>query len=126
MSTSLSLVFPIRNAERTLSSELQQVLDVLSDLTERFEVLLVDEGSTDHTKELAHDLAVEYPQLRIARRLPDDLPASALQAGLKQTTGDVVLVQNRHARFSPSYVRKIWEMGVADRDTVGQTRRPIG
>ena len=112
MTPSLSLVLPVRNAEQTLADNLADVLDVLADLTERFEVLLVDEGSTDHTTELAHDLAVRYPQLRVARKRPDDPTVSALEAGLSQTSGDVVFVQNRHARFSPNYLRQLWETGV--------------
>ena len=126
MSTSLSLVLPIRNAEHTLANNLQDVLDVLSDLTERFEILLVDEGSTDQTTDLAHNLARQYPQLRIARRRPGDPPVSALQAGLSQATGDVVLVQNRHARFSPHYVRRMWEMSVDDQGADAPIQSPAG
>lgn len=126
MTPSLSLVLPVRDVERTLASNLADVLDVLSELTERFEVLVVDEGSTDHTTELAYDLAVQYPQLRVARRRLDDPSVSALQAGLSQTNGDVVLVQNRHARFSPSYVREMWEMGAGKPDAAGQIPVPVG
>lgn len=126
MTPSLSLVLPVRNAERTLADNLADVLDVLSDLTERFEVLLVDEGSTDQTTELAQDLAVRYPQLRVARRRPGDPSVSPLQAGLSQTNGDVVLVQNRHARFSPSYLRQMWEMGADSRGAVGNIPIPAG
>jgi glycosyltransferase involved in cell wall biosynthesis len=126
MTPSLTFVLPVHNAERTLADNLADVLDVLADLTERFEVLLVDEGSTDHTTELAHDLAVQYPQLRVARRRPGDPPASVLQAGLSQTNGDVVLVQNRHARFSPSYLRQMWERGAGNHGVIGRIPSLVG
>ncbi len=126
MTPSLSLVVPVRNAERTLADNLADVLEVLSELTERFEVLVVDEGSSDHTTELAHDLSVQYPQLRVARRHPSDTSVSALQAGLSQTNGDVVLVQNRHARFSPSYLRHMWELGADDDGSVGGIPSQVG
>ena len=126
MTASLTFVLPVRNAEQTLADNLADVLDVVSDLTERFEVLLVDEGSTDHTPELAHDLAIQYPQLRVARRRPGDTPTSALQSGLSQTNGDVVLVQNRHARFSPSYLRHMWESGAGNHSDIGRMSRSVG
>lgn len=126
MTPSLSLVVPVRNAERNLAENLADVLEVLSELTERFEVLVVDEGSTDHTTELAHNLSLQYPQLRVARRSPDDASVSALQAGLSQTNGDVVLVQNRHARFSPSYLRHMWEVGADDSGAAGRIPSQVG
>jgi glycosyltransferase involved in cell wall biosynthesis len=106
---SLSFVFPVRNAEQTLAENLLHVFDVLSDLTERFEVLLVDEGSTDQTADLAHDLAVEYPQLRIAQSLADIADRYVVEAGADQTTDDVIVVQSPHTPFSPSHVRRLWE-----------------
>ena len=126
MRPSLSFVLPLRTAAQTLADNLADVMDVLSELTERFEVLLVDEGSTDHTAELAHDLAIQYPQLRLARRKPGGPSVSALQAGLSQANADVVLVQNRHASFSPSYLRRIWEMGAADHGAASRMSCPVG
>jgi glycosyltransferase involved in cell wall biosynthesis len=115
---SLSLVLPVRNAEQTLAENLLHVLDVLSDLTDRFEVLLVDEGSTDQTIDLAHDLAVEYPQLRIARPLTEIADSRMVEAGVAQTTGDVVVVQNPHSAFSPSHVRRLWESNAYENSLV--------
>jgi glycosyltransferase involved in cell wall biosynthesis len=106
---SISLVLPVCNAEQTLAENLLYVFDVLSDLTERFEVLLVDEGSTDQTTDLAHDLAVEYPQLRIVRSLDDIADRGVVEANVEQTKGDFVFVQSPHAPFSPSHVRRLWE-----------------
>ena len=106
---SLSLVLPVCNAEQTLAENLLHVFDVLSDLTSHFEVLLVDEGSTDHTPELAHDLALKYPQLRIARPAKNADESSAIQATLEQARGDVILIQQPHAPFRPSRVRRLWE-----------------
>jgi len=102
-------VFPVCNAEQTLAENLLHVFDVLSDLTERFEVLLVDEGSTDQTADLAHDLAVEYPQLRIARSLGDIAAPCAVDSGEDRTKGDIIVVQSPHIPFSPSHVRRLWE-----------------
>jgi glycosyltransferase involved in cell wall biosynthesis len=103
---SLSVVLPVCNAERTLSDNLQAIFEILSDLTERFEVLVVDNGSTDQTMEIAHELSVQYPQLRVAR------PSAPLDehSGLDQATGDVVLLHGAQLPFSPNDARRTWEM----------------
>jgi glycosyltransferase involved in cell wall biosynthesis len=102
---SLSVVVPVRNAERTLAANLQHILDVVSDLSEQFEVLIVDEGSTDHTLDVAHELSLEYPQLRVVHR--DDCALEARVSGTGEERQDgFVVYQDRHAPFSPSSLRQ--------------------
>jgi glycosyltransferase involved in cell wall biosynthesis len=103
---SLSVVLPVCNAERTLSENLQHIFDILSDFTERFEVLVVDEGSTDQTMEIAHDMAVRYPQLLVAR----SSAPTGCDSSLDQVSGDVVFLHRSHAPFSSSDVRRMWEL----------------
>ena len=110
MNRSLSVVLPVRNAELTLADNLQHVFDVLADLTERFEVLLVDEGSTDHTAEVAYELALQYPQLRVTRRKSSSGRAAVTQSELDQTSGDVVFLHESQARFSPCVLRRLWDL----------------
>ena len=115
MKRSLSVVLPVCNAERTLSDNLQHIFDILSDLTERFEVLVVDDGSTDQTIEVAHELSVLYPQLRVARRADRPAAPTEHESSLEQTTGDVVFLQGSRTPFSPSDARRMWEL--CDRET---------
>ncbi len=63
----LSLIIPVRNAEQSLAQDVARILDVLPELTKNFEVLIVDQDSTDHTREIAEDL--RWNILRFAWRL---------------------------------------------------------
>ena len=54
---SLSVVLPVHNAETTLTHNVYELLDVLPEIATRFEILIVDDGSTDQTEEIAHELA---------------------------------------------------------------------
>ena len=63
----LSVVLTVHNAEKTLADQVSKTLDILTDLSARFELLIVDDGSTDQTEEVAHELARHFPQLRVAR-----------------------------------------------------------
>ena len=84
---SLSLVLPVRNAERTLVQRVGRLLDLLPDLTSRFEIVVVDDGSSDHTAEVAGELARQYPQLRLIRHDRPRGPAAATKTGLRSASG---------------------------------------
>ena len=123
MNRSLSVVLPVRNAALTLADNLQHVFDVLADLTERFEVLLVDEGSTDHTLEVAHELSVQYPQLRVSRRADERVEPPDIESELEQTNGEVVFLHESPARFSPCVVRRLWELCHSEEAATGMSQR---
>jgi glycosyltransferase involved in cell wall biosynthesis len=109
VSRSLSLVLPVCNVEETLADKVQHLFEMLNDLTDEFEVLLIDQGSSDHTIDVAQDLAVQYPQVRVSRRAALNPEADPIAQTLAETTGDIVFVQNGHTAVRPSALRQLWE-----------------
>ena len=72
MEYSLSALLPVHNAQATLAATVHEFLEILPEVTPRFEVVIADDGSTDATIEVADELATCYPQVsavRHARRL---------------------------------------------------------
>ena len=108
MSRSLSLVLQVANVEETLAENVQNLFELLNDLTERFEIVLVDQGSTDQTIDVARELAIQYPQVRIAHRDEIDQSADSIDKTLLKTTGDIVFAQTGHAGVRPSALRQLW------------------
>lgn len=109
MDTSLSIIIPVRNAERTLGRNLQRWLELLPELAQNFEILLVDDGSDDHTAEIAQEVARVYPQVRVLlneRRGPRE----AIRAGLPHVRGAVVLIQDELGAVSGNDLKKLWEL----------------
>lgn len=94
MEQSISVVLPVHNAEATLARSVADVLDVLPDLTNRFEVLIVDDGSTDLTAESADELARRFPQLKVVRHATQQGIPAVVKTGLRQAYGDLVVVQD--------------------------------
>lgn len=96
LTPSLSVIVPVRNAEETLAAAVQSLLETLPDLTQRFEILIVDDASTDHTADVADELRRTYPQVRVVRHgWQWGMPAAVL-TGRKHCRHDVVLVLPRH------------------------------
>lgn len=67
MNLPLSVLLPVRNVQTTLHPIVHRLLDVLPELTQQFEVLIIDDASTDATCEVAYDLARDYPQVQVTR-----------------------------------------------------------
>jgi len=114
---SLSIIVPVRDAEATLSEQVHHLLDLLPDLTSRFEIVVVDDGSTDHTLEIARDLTRKYPQLRLLHHPESRGRAAAIKTGLARAQGQTVLVQEDTAALSPTDLRRLWSLR-NDRDCV--------
>jgi hypothetical protein len=110
LNDSLSIVVPVCNAERGLARQLGNLLDVLPDLTSRFEIIVVDDGSTDHTVELARDYARRYPQLRVIRHVQPRGSAAAVATGLAWAQGETVFVQEEAADLSSTDLRRLWSL----------------
>jgi hypothetical protein len=71
---------------------MQHLLEVLPELTGHFEVLVVDDGSTDATAELAQELARDYPQIKVARQTTNQGWAATVAKHANQATGDFLMI----------------------------------
>lgn len=117
---SLSVVLPVRNAERTLTTRVVELLEVLPDLVGEFEVMIVDDGSTDQTDEIAVDLARYYPQVKFARHSePQGVEASA-RTGIEHTTGEVVIVHAGSQPVSAHELERMWQVREDEQLVVSQ------
>ena len=86
----VSVVMPAFNEADILATSVKSVVDGLRARDERFEVLVVENGSTDMTLSIAHDLAAEFPEIRVEHRDVADYGRS-LRSGLLGATGDAVV-----------------------------------
>lgn len=92
MQRSLSVLFPVRDAQATLADSVHEILDVVADTSNRFEVVIIDDGSSDATSEVAHELTRHYPQIRVVRHSRPMGREEAIDTGLRRSQGDVVVV----------------------------------
>jgi len=107
---SLSVVLPVYNAQNSLPHLIHQMLDILPDVASEFEVLVVDDGSTDQTEEIAQDLAIRYPQVRVVRHAKRRGGEAVIQTGYEQTRGKVVIVQQENVAFGHADLKRVWQL----------------
>ena len=110
MTCSLSVILPVHNAETTLAALVAQLLDVLPDLTPRFEIYIVDDGSSDQTAEVALELARQYPQLRLMRHVTPRGIEAAVKTGMGRAQGEIVIVQEDQTSLSTGDLRRLWQL----------------
>jgi glycosyltransferase involved in cell wall biosynthesis len=107
---SLSIVLPVHNGESSLAHDVHLLLDLLPDITSRFEILIIDDASTDQTEEIAHELALEYPQVRVIRHQQRQGPFVAEDTAMSLTAADVVFVQDEGTQIRSAEIRQLWAM----------------
>ena len=86
----VSIIIPIYNEEAILHSAVVDLVDRLQELDEPYELILAENGSTDDTVRIAHELAERFPQV-LVRSLGQPNYGEALKRGILEARGEFVL-----------------------------------
>ena len=81
---------PVYNEYRTLRTAVERVLVVPLDL----ELICVDDGSSDGSREILSELQNRYPKLRVLLQPGNMGKGAALRRGIQEATGDFVVIQD--------------------------------
>lgn len=122
MRHSVSFILPVRDMQYDLRERVHTILDVLAELTDAFEVLIVDYGSRDETRDVASELEREYPQVRVLDRADCSEAIEAMEAGIPATSGEIVFVHDASTLFSPGAVRRLWQIRDDEELVMAQSR----
>ena len=98
----LSIVIPVYNEVSTLQELVRRVIAV--DVGMAKELVLVDDGSTDGTRELYDGVRSEHAdqEIRVLLHERNQGKGAALRTGFGQVAGDVVLVQDADLEYDPA------------------------
>jgi len=101
--TLVSVVAPVFNESATLPEFLSRLTLVAAALSPRFafEFVLVDDGSTDGSLQVAKGLIVTEPRLRVVELRRNFGQTAALQAGLAASRGDIVVSMDSDLQHFP-------------------------
>ncbi|MBA3948088.1 MAG: glycosyltransferase family 2 protein [Herpetosiphonaceae bacterium] len=98
---SISAVFPAYNDGGTIGSLVVTTLHTLSELTDDYEVIVVENGSTDYTLEVLEDLAATHPRLRVMPHRVALGYGGALRTGFAAATKELIFYTDGDAQYDP-------------------------
>src|ERR1051326_8272839 len=87
----LSIIIPAFNEERRLPKTLERIYAYLAARPMRFEVIVVDDGSTDSTAHLVQESRPRYPDLRLVSNSGNHGKGFSVRHGMREATGDIAL-----------------------------------
>ncbi len=117
----LSVVAPVYNEEETLSEFHSRVSRALEDLP--FELVLVDDGSTDGSREILARLAAEDPRVRVVSLSRNFGHQNALTAGLDHAKGSAVVMLDADLQDPPELIPTMLDHWRAGCDVVYAVRQ---
>jgi len=94
----LSVVMPVYNEQSTLQEVVTRVLAVPLDI----ELICVDDGSTDASREILAQLQTTHPQIRVLLQPDNKGKGAALRRGIQESTGDFVVIQDADLEYDPA------------------------
>ena len=93
----LSVIMPVYNERQFIEEAVRQVAAVkLAD-----EILVVDDGSTDGTRDLYPAIQALEPTVRVILQSHNQGKGAAVRAGFQQATGDILLIQDADLEYDP-------------------------
>ena len=96
---SISLFFPAWNEEDYVERAVTRAAQVLSRLTDDWEILVIDDASTDKTREVAEGLARRMPQVKVLHHEQNLKLGGAMKTGFTSSTKDIVVYSDMDLPF---------------------------
>ena len=98
---SISLIVPALNEAENLIETIPQAVAVLETITDDYEVLVIDDGSTDDTRDVLRQLHAANPKVRGLRFRRNAGKAAALDAGFHLATKEIFVMMDADGQDEP-------------------------
>jgi dolichol-phosphate mannosyltransferase len=103
----LSLVIPVFNEEEALMPFLETLSRVVAEMDFDYEIVFVDDGSRDQTRQLLETAARSDPRIKVLRLSRNFGHQAAITAGLDFATGDAVVVMDADLQDPPELLSEM-------------------
>jgi glycosyltransferase involved in cell wall biosynthesis len=106
----LSIIIPLLNEEESLKELQQWIEKVMTANSFSYEVVFIDDGSTDNSWPIIEELSNENPHVKGIRFLRNYGKSQALHAGFAKAKGDVIITMDADLQDSPDEIPGLYSM----------------
>ncbi|MFN3967889.1 glycosyltransferase family 2 protein [Flavobacterium sp.] len=106
----LSIIIPLLNEQESLPELHQWIVKVMTTHSYSYEVIFIDDGSTDDSWGIIENLSKENPNVKGIRFLRNFGKSQALHAGFAKAQGDVVITMDADLQDSPDEIPGLYDM----------------
>jgi glycosyltransferase involved in cell wall biosynthesis len=105
--SSLTVFFPFWNEEENIEQVVTTAIPIAQEAAEKWEILMIDDGSTDKTREIAEELEKKLPNVRLISHHINRGYGAALKTGFEQATYEYIVFTDDDLQFDFREVTKL-------------------
>jgi len=105
----ISVVVPVYNEEGNLPVLIPALVEVLKNLGRSYEMIFVDDGSSDESRRILKEMASEHASLRILRFKENRGLSTALVAGMREARGEIIVTLDSDLQNDPADIPRLLE-----------------
>ena len=110
----LSIVIPLLNEEESIKELYDWIAAVMQSNHFLYEILFIDDGSSDTSWSVIESLAAEHPEVKGIRFLKNFGKSQALHAGFNMAKGDVVVTMDADLQDNPEEIPSMYKMVIEE------------
>ncbi|MCV2484205.1 glycosyltransferase family 2 protein [Flavobacterium sp. SH_e] len=111
----LSILIPLLNEEESLKELYAWIIKVMQSNNYSYEIIFVDDGSTDSSWQIIEGFSNENPNVKGIRFMKNFGKSQALHAGFAKAKGDVIITMDADLQDSPDEIPELYEMITAQK-----------
>jgi len=114
----ISVFFPAYNDANSIGNLIENALEILPDLTDDYEIIVVNDGSRDETGEVLRDLKEKHRALRVVEHETNRGYGGALQSGFRAASKDLIFYTDGDGQYDVRELSKLFALLDKETDVV--------